>query len=115
MIFEISKPAPHIMLLMVWVDQLDGSTGQPLRVAVPEDDDLSDVIVDMSRVRFVDSAGLSGLLSLQRKLNARDVQLCVCGLTRTVQALFELMQVERLIEIFPNRQAAYAHFGVVDG
>ena len=113
MIFEVTHVDPRILLVMVWVDQMDASTAPPLKAAIPDDDErLTAVIVAMSRVRFVDSAGLSSLLSLQRRLYAQDIQLCVCGLTRTVQALFEIMQVQRLIEVYPNRQAALTHFGI---
>ena len=116
MILEISKLAPKAVLVMVWVDQLDASTSTVFKTALSDlDDAVEDVIVDLTRVRFVDSAGLSQLLALQRRLYATDVQLCVCGLTRTVQALFELMQVSRLIKVYPSRSAAMTNFGIASG
>jgi len=98
---------------MVWVDQIDATTAPVFRGAMTDlDPKVQFVVIDMTQVRFVDSAGLSSLLALQRRLYARDVRLCVCGLTRTVQALFELMQVQRLIDVFASREAALAHYGV---
>ena len=116
MILETSKLAPNTVLAMVWVDQLDANTSAVFKTALSDlDDAIEHVIVDLTRVRFIDSAGLSQLLALQRRLYATGVQLCVCGLTRTVQALFELMQVSRLIKVYPSRSAAMENFGIDNG
>lgn len=112
MLFETSTLGSNALVVMIRADQLDSGTAPAFReVAAALDPELRFLVLDLSAVRFVDSSGLSGLLALQRQLFSRNVRLSVCGLTRTVQALFELMQVERLIDVFATREAAEADFG----
>ena len=107
MFIETSPLGSNAVVVTVLVDHLDSSTSPAFRESTASlDPGRRFVVVDLSKVRFVDSSGLSGLLALQRQLLGRDVRLSVCGLNRTVQALFELMQVERLLEVFDTREAA---------
>ena len=110
MLLETSPLGSNALVVRVRADQLDASTAPAFREAtVGLDPARRFMVLDLSSVRFVDSSGLSGLLALQRHLLSRNVRLSVCGLTRTVQALFELMQVERLIEIFDTSESAASH------
>ena len=64
------------------------------------------VVFDMSQVRFVDSSGLGAILSCLRQLNSAGGDLKLCGLTRPVRALFELVRMHRIFEIFNDRDEA---------
>ena len=116
MLLETSPLGSNALVVAVRADHLDATTAPAFREAtVGLDPGRRIVVLDLSSVRFVDSSGLSGLLALQRHLFSRNVRLSVCGLTRTVQALFELMQVERLIEVFDTRESAALHLAKLGG
>jgi anti-sigma B factor antagonist len=64
------------------------------------------VIFDMSHLRFVDSSGLGSLMLCLRRLKASGGTMKLCGLSKSVLALFELVRMNRVFEIYPNREEA---------
>jgi anti-sigma B factor antagonist len=68
------------------------------------------VVLDMSRVRFVDSSGLGALLSCLRDVNSRKGDLRLCAMSRPVRALFELLRMHRLFSIHDSVDSAIASF-----
>ena len=72
----------------------------------------SRVVLDMSAVQFVDSAGLGAILSCLRQLNARGGDIAVFGLSKAVRSLFELVRMHKVVEIFNTKDEALAAFQV---
>lgn len=66
------------------------------------------VLLDMSRLNFVDSSGLGALLSCLRVMNNRQGQLKLFAMAKPVQALFELVRMHRLFSIYNTREEAIA-------
>lgn len=62
----------------------------------------SRVVLEFSRVRFVDSAGLGCILGFLRTLQQKGGELKVCGLSKSVRSLFEMVRFHRVVEIFPD-------------
>jgi anti-sigma B factor antagonist len=86
---------------------LDASNVQAFRTAiVPQLEQHDKVVLDLSNVEFIDSAGVGTLISCLRIVTERQGQLRLCGLNRAVRALFELMRMHRLFEVHPDRQSA---------
>lgn len=63
-------------------------------------------VFDMSQVRFVDSSGLGSLMLCMRRLKAVGGALVLCGLSKSVMALFELVRMNRIFEVKSNRTEA---------
>ena len=72
--------------------------------------DSSQVILDLSQLQFVDSSGLGAILSCLRHLTTTGGELRLCGMTKPVRALFELVRMHRVFEIFNSREEALASF-----
>ena len=68
------------------------------------------VVLDMSQLEFVDSAGLGAILSCLRKLSAAGGDLKLCGLTKPVRAVFEISRMHRIFDIFPTQEEAVQAF-----
>jgi anti-sigma B factor antagonist len=68
------------------------------------------LLLDLSRLRFVDSSGLGAFISFLRKLNAKGGDLKLCGMSKPVRAVFELVRMHRVFEIFPTREEAIRAF-----
>jgi anti-sigma B factor antagonist len=68
------------------------------------------VVLDLSKVRFVDSSGLGFFISCLRKLMARGGDLKLCGMTKQVRAVFELVTMHRILEIHKTREEAVRAF-----
>ena len=72
----------------------------------------TNVVLDLSSVQFVDSSGLGAILSCLRQLNAKGGDLKVCGLTKPVHALFELVRMHKILDVRRNEAEAVASFRV---
>jgi len=69
------------------------------------------LVLDLSRLRFVDSSGLGAFISLLRRLNAKGGDLKLCGMSKPVRAVFELVRMHRVFEILATREEAVRAFG----
>ena len=64
------------------------------------------VVFDMSRVDFVDSAGLGALMACRRQLLAAGTALTLCCLSKKVRNVFEVARMHRLFTIAETTEAA---------
>lgn len=67
-------------------------------------------LIDLSKVDFVDSAGLGSLLSCLKKAKSGQGDLRVFGLTKSVRSLFELMRMQKIFSIYDDRAMAVASY-----
>ena len=66
------------------------------------------ILLDLSKVEFVDSAGLGAIVAALKCLRGAGGDLKVCNVHKTVRALFELVRMHRLVDIFNTREEALA-------
>lgn len=69
------------------------------------------VLLDIGQLRFVDSSGLGAILSCLRKLTAAggDLKL-LCDKCKPVRMFFELVRMNRIIDIYNTRPEAIESF-----
>jgi anti-sigma B factor antagonist len=63
------------------------------------------IVLDLSRVDFVDSSGLGAIVSCLKTLGGQG-DLLICGLKETVMSLFQLTRMNRVFQIFPSQVEA---------
>jgi anti-sigma B factor antagonist len=68
------------------------------------------LVFDLSRLRFVDSSGLGVFISCLRKLNARGGDVKLCGMSKQVRAVFELVRMHRIFDIYGAKAEAVHAF-----
>jgi len=96
-----------VTAVTVPVDELDASNAGELKrdiAAVLQAN--TKVVLDLTRVRFMDSSGLGAMLSCLRQINAKKGELKLCGLSRQVRGAFELVRLHRIFDIYPGRAEA---------
>lgn len=64
------------------------------------------VVLDVSSLEFLDSSGLGVILSCLRQLTAKGGDMKLCGMTKPVRALFELVRMHRIIEVYNTQEEA---------
>ncbi|MGY6586767.1 MAG: STAS domain-containing protein [Wenzhouxiangella sp.] len=64
------------------------------------------IVIDLTGVRFIDSAGVGSLIGCLRAISDRNGKLCLAGLKGPVQALFDLMRLHRVFEIHTDVSSA---------
>lgn len=93
------------------VDELDASNAPEFkRDIAPVLETNSKLVLDMSRLHFVDSSGLGVILSCLRQLSAKGGDLKLCCLSKQVRAAFELVRMHRIFDIYPTREEAIRAF-----
>ncbi len=91
--------------------QLDASTAAEFKHNIaPVLEAHAQVVFDLSRLGFVDSSGLGALLSCLRQLHAKGGDLKLCGMSKPVRALFELVRMHRIFHIFNTQEDAIRAF-----
>jgi len=73
------------------------------------------LVLDLSRLHFVDSSGLGAFISCLRKLNAKGGDLKLCGMSKPVRGVFELVRMHRIFDILPTQDAAVRAFATDAG
>jgi len=69
-------------------------------------------IVDMINVEFIDSSGLSLLMACFEIAREHDCRLVICNLNPTIKLAFEITQLDRVFEIFSNRDEIFSEFNL---
>jgi anti-sigma B factor antagonist len=93
-------------------DHLDASNNPEFKLTMAPVIEKSDkVLLDMGEVRFVDSSGLGSILSCLRSLHERNGDLKICSVSKPVRVLFELVRLQKIIDIVEGRQEAIEAFG----
>ncbi len=100
-----------IAVAMVPVDELDASNaGEFKRDIAPVLQADTKLVLDLSRLRFVDSSGLGAMVSCLRQLSAKGGDLKLCGMSKQVRGLFELVRMHRIFDIYGTREEAVHAF-----
>lgn len=71
----------------------------------------SRAVFDLSGLTFIDSSGLSVLISCLKKVVQSGGDIKICGMQKPVQALFELVKMHKVFDIFSGREEAVAALG----
>jgi anti-sigma B factor antagonist len=100
-----------VAVAVIPVEELDASNaGDFKRDMTPLLESQTKLVIDLSRLRFVDSSGLGAFISCLRKLNGKGGDLKLCGMSKQVRAVFELVRMHRIFEIFGTRDEAARAF-----
>ena len=97
---ELQSPAATAVVSFP-VPNLDAGNVKEFRAAIGAIADThTTLVLDMSRLTFVDSSGLGALLSCLRTMKGKNGQLLLVGMTKPVRALFELVRMHRIFSIY---------------
>jgi len=101
----------NVVVARVRGDHLDAGTVEDFKAAAdPVIDKGLQVVFDLQALNFIDSSGIGAIISCLRKINTRGGDLKLCGLSRPVRSLFELVRMHRIFDIFENSDEAVAAF-----
>ena len=101
----------HVAVAVVPVEELDASNVTEFkRDMAPVLQAQLDLVLDLSRLRFVDSSGMGAILSCLRQLTARGGDLKLCGMNPQVRTVFELVRMHRIFDIYATPEEAVRGF-----
>jgi anti-sigma B factor antagonist len=100
-----------VAVVAVPVEELDaGNTVEFKRDMSPVLEANTKVVLDLSKLRFMDSSGLGSFLSCLRRLNAKGGDLKLCGLSPQVRTVIELVRMHRIFDIYGTKEEAVRAF-----
>ena len=100
-----------VAVVEITVDELDASnTGELKHDIAPVLEANTKLVIDLSRLRFVDSSGLGAILSCLRQLSSKGGDLKLSGMQKQVRAVFELVRMHRIFDIYGTREEAVRAF-----
>lgn len=66
------------------------------------------LVVDLSRVNYIDSSGLAVLIEAMQNVTAYGGKFALAGLQEGVRPIFEIARLDQVFRIFPDVDAALA-------
>jgi anti-sigma B factor antagonist len=66
------------------------------------------LVVDLSDVSYIDSAGLAALIQAMQKVEAYGGKFLLAGLQETVRSIFEISRLDQVFQVFPDVDTALA-------
>jgi anti-sigma B factor antagonist len=96
-----------VKIAIVPGEYLDASNAQQFKHEVqPLLETGASTVFDLRHLQFVDSSGIGVLLSCRKQVNAAGGDLKLCGVSKQVRVLFELVRLHHIFEIFNTREEA---------
>ncbi len=68
------------------------------------------ILVDLQNVEFVDSSGLGALVASMQATKSAGGKLFLCSVNEQVKMLFELTKLERIFQIYMNKDEFESQF-----
>lgn len=101
-----------VTLVTVYGD-LDVSDAVSLREALEQAQGTGErtVLLDLSEVGFIDSAGIGLLVTAQRRATGSGGQFALAALTPTVARVLQLTRTDRMLTVLPTVAAGLASLG----
>jgi anti-sigma B factor antagonist len=64
------------------------------------------LVVDLSDVSYIDSAGLAALIGAMQRVEGYGGKFALAGLQETVRSIFEISRLDQVFQIFSDADAA---------
>src|SRR5439155_27390641 len=105
------EPAGDVAVVEVLTEAVDVSNSDELKAGLTG---LTAVhrfaVVDLSRVRYLDSSGCGALVAAMTRFRAAGGDLRLCSATPQVKTLLELVRLTRVLSLHGTREEALAAF-----
>ena len=72
------------------------------------EDKPNQVVIDLTKVTYIDSSGLAVLIEGMQNVEAYGGQFALVGLQDSVRPIFEIARLDQVFRIFPDTKAALA-------
>ena len=68
------------------------------------------ILFDLSGIDYIDSAGLGFLIGTLRRASQAKGTVCVCGLSAYLTGVFKIVNLQNILEVFPDEEKALEAF-----
>jgi anti-sigma B factor antagonist len=105
-----TQTRPKVLSVLVLEDRIDAASAIQFKELMRDltGTDHPRVVLDLARVKFLDSSGLGAIVAV-RKLLGPDRVMELSSLTPTVEKVFRLTRMDTIFTIHPTHEAALAN------
>jgi anti-sigma B factor antagonist len=111
---------PHLVqneVLVITIDQpnLDAASAAYIKTKISDlvsSYKLKSLVLNLEKINFIDSSGIGALIGLEKEIKKLGGDIKLCRMTNTVRTIFEMVQLNRVFEVYPNQQQAVRAFSV---
>lgn len=104
---DIKYTVEDDLQLIKVIGEVDASSSihldNAMREAINQD---PDIIVDLSELAYISSAGLGVFMSYLQELEAKEQKFVICGLNDKVLEVFQILGLDQLLIIKDNEEEA---------
>lgn len=89
------------ILIATLIGELDHSSAEEVRIKIDDRidrDEISKVILNFSKVTFMDSSGIGAVVGRYKKIKNKGGQFCIAETSKNVDKIFELAGLYKLID-----------------
>ncbi len=99
--FTTRKAGKGVIIVEVPLEELDASNAPDFKAGLlPLLEKRTKVVLDLSRLDFVDSSGLGAFLSCLKTMRSQEGMLVFGGVSRNVRNVLELVHMYKLVDYF---------------
>jgi anti-sigma B factor antagonist len=104
-----SKTEEQLRIVSVQGSRIDAAVAIEFKDAMRRQTDGGPdlVVLDLSRVDFIDSSGLGAIVAAMKHMG-KERRLALAGLTPTVERVFKLTRMDSVFSVFPTLEGALA-------
>lgn len=102
-----TKTEERLRIVSVQEDRIDAAVALEFKDAmrVQTEDGPETVVLDLTRVQFIDSSGLGAIVAAMKNLGA-ERKMALAGLTPTVARVFQLTRMDSVFSVFSTVDGA---------
>ncbi len=95
--------------------ELDHHTSEQMRekiTKVIEDKNIRHLVLNLEKLTFMDSSGLGVILGRYKQIKQADGEMVVCAISPTIERLFQISGLFKIIRLEPGEENALKRLGV---
>src|SRR5258708_40175299 len=89
-----------VTVVTVMAEYVDASNSRDFKDGISELlSNVKHLLLDLSKVQFIDSSGLAGLLTCLKQMTVQGGDMKACCIASPVRALFDFVKMTRIVEV----------------
>ena len=101
----VSNPEPNLLVLS---GEIDLHASPRMRKALTQmvEREEKRILIDLTAVTYMDSSGIAVLIETMQRTQGYGGQLALFGVPPRVQTVFEIAQLNQVLQVFPDKASA---------
>lgn len=106
---EITSEEKNGATLISLIGRMDATTVKSFEEACTAklSEGAQKVVIDLAQLEYISSAGLRGILMMEKASRAHKATIVFCSMQKLVAEVFKISGFNTILKIFPNQEEAF--------